>query len=246
MEKVLRPGVPMEIVGRKYSLDDPEAQEKKMVSSVYDIIDDSHIVITNPMIKTRLVPLHAKERYNAFFFSNKIYNAPIEIEKSYAEGNFRLVKAAITGSVMKFERRAFFRLETSIPVRYLVLTAENAADFQEATKNGTLLTMNGFENGTTLDISGGGVRFRSEKEIAVGAMVITHLVAVTNTGAKKNYIFLGKLIRTGLLNGQRGIYDHRMQFVDMKQEAREEFVHFIFECEREKLKKMSGMDGFRK
>ena len=28
MEKVLRPGVPMEIVGRKYSLDDPEAQGK--------------------------------------------------------------------------------------------------------------------------------------------------------------------------------------------------------------------------
>ncbi len=240
-EKVLKPGLPLSLVGRKFKLDDPEAQEKKMASAIHDIVDGSDISITNPVIKSRLIPLHAGERYNAFFFGNKIYSAPIEVVKSRSEGNIRVVDIKLTGTLEKYERRAHYRLETSIPLRYLVLTAENANDFREATKNGTLLRMAGFRTGTTLDISGGGVRFTSKDEIPKGAMVITHLVAETPGGDKKNYIFLGKVIRTGLFKDQRGVYDHSMQFVDLKQEAREEFVRFIFELEREKLKKMSGL-----
>ncbi|MCR5250829.1 MAG: flagellar brake protein [Lachnospiraceae bacterium] len=241
MEKILKPGVPLELVGHKYKLDDAEAQEKKMASSVYDVKDGSHISITNPVIRSRLIPLHAGERYNAFFFASKIYNAPISVVKSRTEGNFRIVDVVLTGSLLKYERREYFRLETSFPLRYLVLTPENAQAFRAATQNGTLLQMDGFRNATTIDISGGGVRFTSDAEINKDAMVITHLVAHSPSGQKKNYIFLGKVVRTGLLNDQRGHYDHRMQFVDMKQEAREEFVRFIFEWERERLKKMSGL-----
>ena len=240
MEKVLKPGVPLEIVGRGLGLDAPEAQEKKMASSIHDVIDGKTILLTNPVIKARLIPLHSGERYNAYFFANKIYNAPITVLSNHSEGNIRVVKVELTGALQKYERRAYFRLETTIDVRYLVLNADNAAAFKEATKNGTLLRMPGFHMGTTIDISGGGVRFTSTEEIPVNSMVITHLVAETPGGTKKNYIFLGKLIRTGLLNDQRGHYDHRMQFVDMKQDAREEFVHFIFEWERERLKKLSG------
>lgn len=240
-EKVLKPGMQLSLVGRKYKLDDPEAQEKKMASSVHDIESERKLTITNPMIKSRLIPLHSGERYNAYFYTNKIYTAPVEVVKSRSEGNIRVVDLKLTADIEKYERRAFFRLETSIPVRYLVLTAENANDFKEATKNGTLLRMAGFVEGTTLDISGGGIRFTSKSEIAPDAMVITHLVAESSSGQKKNYIFLGKLVRTGLLNNQRGRYEHSMKFVDMKQEAREEFVRFIFEWEREKLKKLSGI-----
>ncbi len=239
-EKVLKPGMPLELVGRKYNLDDPEAQEKKMASAIHDIDDSENLTITNPVIKARLIPVHAGERFNAFFFGSRIYNAPIEVVKSRSEGNIRVVDIKLTGSLQKYERREFFRLETSIPVRYLVLTAENANEFREATKNGTLLRMPGFEEGTTLDVSGGGIRFTTRTEMQPQAMVITHLVAETPDGGKKNYIFLGKLVRTGLLNNQKGRYEHCMQFVDMKREAREEFVRFIFEWEREKLKRMSG------
>ncbi len=240
-EKVLKPGMPLTLVGRKYNLDDPDAQEKKMASAIHDIEDGTNLSITNPVIRSRLIPLHSGERYNAFFFGNKIYNAPVEVVKSRGEGNIRVVDIKLTGTLQRYERRAHYRLETSIPLRYLVLTAENANDFREATKNGTLLRLKGFKSGTTLDISGGGVRFTSKDEIEMNSMVITHLVADTPGGSKKNYIFLGKLIRTGLFKGQRGNYDHSMQFVDLKQDAREEFVRFIFELEREKLKKMSGL-----
>ena len=242
MEKVLKPGIPLELLSRKYKFDDEEAKEHKLGSSIHDITDDTHIVLTNPTIKTRLIPVHAGERYNAYFFAGKmIYTAPVTVIKSRTEGNFRVVDVELTGSVQKFDRRQYYRLETSMDVRFLMLTAENAKEFQTAVKEGRLLTMPGFEVGTTIDIGGGGIRFTSKVELPKDAMVITHMVATLPNGEKKNYVFLGKIINTSLLNGQRGCFDHRMKFVDMKQEAREEFVRFIFEWERDRLKKMSGL-----
>jgi c-di-GMP-binding flagellar brake protein YcgR len=241
MEKVLKPGIPLELLSRKYKFDDEEANDHKLASSIHDITDERRIVVTNPTIKTRLIPVHAGERYNAYFFASKIYTAPVTVVKSRADGNFRVVDLEITGSLERFERRQYYRLETTIDVRFLVLTAENAKEFQAAVKEGRLLQMPGFEMGTTLDISGGGIRFASRKDIPKDAMVITHMVATMPSKEKKNYIFLGKIIETTPVMGQRGNFNHRMKFVDMKQEAREEFVRFIFEWERERLKKMSGM-----
>ncbi|MBO6208113.1 MAG: flagellar brake protein [Lachnospiraceae bacterium] len=241
MEKILKPGIPMELLSRKYKFDSEEAKEYKMASSVSDVIDDTHIEITNPVIKARSIPVHSGERYNAYFFGSKIYTAPLTIVRNRTEGNIRVVVAELTGSLQKFERRQYYRLECSIDVRFLVLTAENAKEFQAAVKEGRLLTMPGFEMGTTIDISGGGIRFTSRTDIPKDSMVITHMVATVPTGEKKNYVFLGKIIETSLMNGQRGRFDHRMKFVDMKQEARDEFVRFIFEWERDRLKKMSGL-----
>lgn len=241
MEKVLKPGIPLELLSKRYKFDDEEAAEHKLASSIHDLIDDRRIVLTNPVIKSRLIPVHAGERYNAYFFSSKIYTAPVTVIKSRADGNFRVVDVELTGSLEKFERRQYYRLETTIDVRYLVLTADNAKEFQMAVKEGRLLQMPGFQMGTTVDISGGGLRYTSRTDIPKDAMVITHMVAQLPSGDKKNYIFLGKIIETSLMNGQRGCFVHRMKFVDMKQEAREEFVRFIFEWERDRLKKMSGL-----
>ena len=241
MEKILKLGTAVELVKNNLSLDDPEALEGKMACSIHEIVDGNHIMLTNPLRRATLVPLHSGERYNAFFFSNsKIYNAPLRVVKNHTEGNFRIVEAELTGQLLKYERREFFRLDTTIDVRYLILTKDNAADFKVATANGTLLQMDGFENGVTVDISGGGMRFTSGKQMAPGSMVITHMVAPAPTGEKKNYIFLGKVIRSERFRDTRDRYEHRMQFVDMKQEAREEFVRFIFECERDRLKKRGG------
>ncbi len=241
MDKVIKPGAPMELIKYPIKLDSPEALDKTYMCSVHEGLDGDTFRITNPTQQSRMIPLHAGERFNAYFFLSKIYHAPVSVVKNITDGKFRVVVMKLDGSVMKYERRQFFRLDTNIDVRYLVITAENAMQFKEATQNGTLLTMPGFEMGTTIDISGGGVRFVSDRELPVSAMVITHMVANTPAGEKKNYVFLGKIIRSEKHPEVRGKFDHRMQFVDMKQEAREEFVRFIFEIERQRLKKRGGM-----
>lgn len=237
MEKVLKLGSHLELVPRSRKLnDDDNGEEKRYTSSVHEIIDDETIVITNPTIQARLVPLHSGEKFDCFiFFNNKIYSCIIEVEKNTRDGNIRTVRVNLKTEIGKYERRKFFRLDISMDLRYLVLTADNSAQFKEAIKNGTLLQMPGFKPSKTVNISGGGVKFLCSEEIKKDSMLITNLAASIGE-TMKQYVFLGKILGVEEKIGLKGYYEHRMQFVDLNQEAREEFVKYIFEKERESLK----------
>lgn len=237
---VLKLGMHVDLVKSGLGLDSPEALDHKFASSIHDIESDKSIILTNPTQRARLIPMHIGERYDAYFFTkdNKIYSARVTVSKNITDNGIRVVKFDITSSVEKYERRQFFRLDTTMDIRYLLLTAANTAAFKEAIKTNTLLKMDGFKHGTTLDISGGGVRFTSEEILPEGGLTIMHIEA-TIEEKKKNYIFLGKILKSGKREGVKGLFEHRTQFVDLKQDAREELVQFIFQCERERLKRRS-------
>lgn len=236
MANVLKLGARVELIRAGKSLDSPDIEDSRLVSSIQEVIDEDTIIISNPTIKARLIPMHPHERYEAYFFiGSKIYNARVTITNNLTEGRMRTVKVSIDTSIEKYERRQYYRFETTMDVRYLLITPDNAAAFKEAVKSNTLLKMDGFKPGKTLDISGGGIRYSSDEELPKNGMVIAHLVADTPNGLK-NYIFLGKVLVSSEIKGIRGKYQHRMQFVDLKQDAREEFVQFIFHCEREQLR----------
>lgn len=235
---VIRLGMHVDLVKAGVGLDTPEALDYKYASSVHDIGSDTVITLTNPTMKARLVPMHSGERYDAYFFTkdSKIYQARVVVDKNLTDEGIRVVQFKIVSTVEKYERRQFFRLDTTMDIRYLLLTAQNSVAFKEAVKTNSLLKMEGFKNGKTIDISGGGVRFTSEEILPEGGLAIMH-VAAEMEGKSKNYIFLGKIIKSYKKEGVRGLFEHRTQFVDLKQDAREELVQFIFQCERERLKR---------
>ena len=237
MDKLLKLGAHIEILKSEYTLDSLDALDYKYISSIREIVDDDTFIIDNPTIRGRLVPLHKGEVYNIYSFIGKgIYYSTIKILSNQLEGNARTVKVSLLKPSEKYDRRAFFRLETTMDVRYLLITPENSEDFKIAVKTGGLLTMDGFQNGTTVDISGGGVKFTSKEKLPAGGMAIMHMKAFVDN-KEKNYVFLGKIIVSEQHENIRQLFVHRTQFVDLKQDAREELVRFIFQCEREKLKK---------
>lgn len=242
MEKILKLGMHVEMIKTGLTLDALENIDKKYVSSLHEIVGDDTLVLTNPTIKARLVPLHKGERYDGYFFlRDKIYTAVFVVEKSFMEGNVRVVRVRLTGDLKKYERRQFFRFETTMDIRYLLLTAANMAEFKEAVKNNNLLQMQGFEGGTTLDISGGGIRFYSKEMLPENSMVIVHM-KVEMDGQKKDHVFLGKVLYSERHRDNRDIYIHRIQFVDYKQDVREELVQYIFKCQRDRLKKQNSIN----
>lgn len=237
MDKILKLGMHIEMIKSGLSLDAPENIEKKYVTSLHEIIDEDTLVITNPTLKARLIPLHPGERYDGYFFNGgKIYMAKFVVEKSMLEGHVRIVRIRILSNLVKYERRQFYRLPTTQEIRYLQLTPDNMEDFRVAVQNNNLLQMKGFANGTTIDISGGGIKFSSKEQLNKDGMIIVHMVAEM-TGKVQQYVFLGKVLSSEQLQDDRYRFIHRLQFVDFKQEAREELVQYIFQCERERLKK---------
>lgn len=242
MEKILKLGMHVEMIKTGLALDALENIDKKYVSSLHEILSDGTLVLTNPTVRARLIPLHKGERYDGYFFlREKIYTAEFIVEKPYMEGNVRVVRVRLTGDLKKYERRQFFRFETTVDIRYLLLTAENMSEFKEAVKNNSLLQMQGFKDGTTLDISGGGMRFYSKETLPENGMVIVHM-KVEIDGRKKDYTFLGKVLYCERHRDKREIYIHRTQFVDFKQDVREELVQYIFKCQRDRLKKQNSLN----
>ncbi len=242
MEKILKLGMHVEMIKKGLAPDALENMDKKYVSSLHEILSDGTLVLTNPTIRARLVPLHKGERYDGYFFlRDKIYTAGFVVEKPFIEGNVRVVRVRLISDLMKYERRQFFRFETTMDIRYLLLTAENTAEFKEAVKKNNLLQMQGFKGGTTMDISGGGIRFYSKELLSEGGMTIVHM-EVEVEGQKKNHTFLGKVLYSERHRDNRDIYIHRIQFVDYKQDIREELVQYIFKCQRDRLKKQNSLN----
>lgn len=241
MEKILKLGMHVEMIKAGLALDDLENIDNKYVSSLHEILSDGTLVLTNPTIRARLVPLHRGERYDGYFFlREKIYTAEFTVVKPYTEGNFRVVSVRLSSELKKYERRQFFRFETTVDIRYLLLTAENTPAFKEAVKANNLLQMQGFKGGTTIDISGGGVRFYSKESLPEGGMLIVHM-EVEVEGRKKDHVFVGKVLYSERHSVNRDIYIHRAQFVDFKQDVREELVQYIFKCQRDRLKKQNSL-----
>ncbi|HPF29943.1 MAG TPA: flagellar brake domain-containing protein, partial [Lachnospiraceae bacterium] len=207
MEKVLKLGSRIELVKMGIPLDSPDIASKKLVSSIHEIIDEDTVVITNPTMQARLVPMHPDEKFDCYFFVNgKIYNSRVKIMRNLLDGKMRTVKISILDEIEKYERRQFYRLETSMEIGYLLLTADNANDFKEAVKSNRLLEMKGFVTGTTIDLSGGGVRFTSDKLLPENGMIITHMTANMD-GTVKHYIFLGKIIKSDKHREVRGVFE---------------------------------------
>lgn len=241
MEKILKLGMHVEMIKSGLALDAPENIDKKYITSVHEIIDEDTLVLTNPTLRARLIPIHSGERYDGYFFlGQKIYLARFIVEKTFAERNVRVVRVRLTTDLVKYERRQFYRLEIMMDIRYLLLTAANTAEFKTAVQQNNLLGMQGFTDATTLDISGGGIRFYSKEELPENGMIIVHM-AVEMEGRNKNYVFLGKVLHSERHQEDRSRYIHRLQFVDFKQDAREELVQYIFKCQRDRLKKQNSL-----
>ena len=235
MSTAFKLGGRLELLKPGLSLDSPEALSAKLVTAVHDVISDKEIVIDNPTKGATLVPLHTGDRFSCFaFLGGKIYKGELSTISSVKDGNVRVCHMKVTTALDKYERRQFFRLDTTMNIRYLLITAENSQAFKVAVASNSLLTMQGFKNGTTMDISGGGVRFSSSEQLPIGGLVITHLTSHRESG-NKEHVFLGKVIFSEQRERVRGVFEHRMQFVDLNQSGREEFVQFIFETERNQL-----------
>lgn len=237
MANILKLGVRLELLKSGYVFGDIESNDYKYQSTILDVDDyQKNIVISIPVQKAKMIPMHKNEKYNVFFYvGNKIYSSKATVIKNITEGKVRSVLIHLDTDLNKIERRQFFRLDVVMDVRYLLLSADNTEAFKMAVKTNSLLTMEGFKDGTTCDLSGGGLKFTARDEFPIGSLLIIHFKSDIG-GKVKNYVFIGKVLDYSKHDTVRGLFVYRVQFVDLKQDAREELVQYIFQKEREKLK----------
>ena len=153
------------------------------------------------------------------------------------------MRGEIFGDIVKFQRREFYRMECSIPVLFLSLDddegeVELMSEVKEMIKDSSRpVAVRGL--GTILDISGGGIRFISEKDLEDFNYIFVHFEILLNDKKTNLEIVANILSKDYNPDNKKFIYRTKFLFKDTKMQER--IIRYIFEEERRnRHKKIDG------
>ena len=91
-----------------------------------------------------------------------------------------------------------------------------------------------------VDISGGGLRFVSTLAYEKGSMILCNYDLVVDD-VPKHYSLVGKVLSSTPVENKPGVYEHRVQYVNVDVDKREEIIKYIFNEERKNRHKEKGL-----
>lgn len=95
---------------------------------------------------------------------------------------------------------------------------------------------------TIVDISGGGIRVFSKRQLEKNEMVYVKFTLNFNSGDKETDV-LAKVVDSQKNSKDETMFDSRLQFINISEADREEIVKYVFEQQRNMLKKELGYNG---
>lgn len=236
IEKYLSPGDKVEIqFTRRISLNDENVGPKQRIyiSKINQMLDEDKIEILMPIEQSKIVLLPRNVIGNLVIYtSNGLYQCEVKVGERYKTGNVYLQVLELVSGIKKYQRRAYYRYSCDVPVFSRCLTEEEKENLVwDETKKGI--------EGSTLDIGGGGIRYLVEEELPAGEMVICYLqLEIKN--AVKEIQALGKVLNVKAVKDSK-LFEVRVQFEKISNAAREQIIQYIFEDERKRRKKSSGL-----
>ena len=214
-------------------------------SSIFDTLPDDTIEVNCPTKEQKIILLRTDLRYELVFTTeNGLIRATGIFTERYKKGNFYLMKFKPQGPLEKYQRREFYRLDCYIPLSYVTLPPE-ADDLEKMSELRALLQKQREEKipsimgkGTILDISGGGIRFITTKDLKDVSFLLLEFPIQGKNGREQIEV-IGK-VRGSLPLDKNGNSEYRIQILFKDSKAQERIVHYIFEEERRIRQKESG------
>lgn len=238
ISKYVTPGDKVELK----SVDRPsvsgEKQEKKSYfTKVYDIVTEERLEILMPMEQTKLILLPVDGRFDMVFYGKAgLYQCFGRVVDRYKSENVYILVVELTSNLRKVQRREYYRLGCAIELGTRVWDEkeiENAGD-EEMSQELPL------QRAVMVDISGGGLRFVAIFKYAPGDIVLCRFKLFI-LGEFKEFEVLGRVLSVQPTENRKDVFEHRIQFVNMAANMREEIIRYIFEEERKSRKKDNGM-----
>lgn len=202
-------------------------------SQVLDIEENGNLRVSMPIVRQRLVPLSKGKIYDACFYTSKgLYQSKVVIIDRFKNDNLYTMEIRLETDLAKYQRRQYYRLEKVLPVYYTSVSEE---DYKFITENEeipeSLMDMSVYESGSTVDISGGGLRFVGGIQIERGDKMLV-VFEVMVDGQTIKYMLLASVIMSFELPNSPKRFEHRVEFKNISDKHREILIKYIFEEER--------------
>lgn len=208
-------------------------------SVVMDFPSDHQIEVGMPTLMGKMILFQLGIRCNMCFFTKKgMYTCECTVAKRYKKDNFYLLLMDVNSTLTKFQRREFFRVDCSVDFEFYHISEDVAAmrtteelflEIQKPEYESSSLPA------TLIDISGGGMKFKSMVQLEKGDYILTK-IRLTNEIIDATFFLASEIIDCEKKN-EDFVTRAKFFFKDIKD--RETIVRFVFEEER-KLRRIKN------
>jgi len=216
-----------------------EAGEKKVYrTKVFDVLSEDQLEIMMPLEKGKVVLLPVGGEFDLCFYAEKgLYQCYGRVLDRYKSNNVYIVVLELTSNLRKHQRREFYRFGCALGMHSRLMEEEEIT----ALEQGRFYLVPGLalNKGVIVDISGGGLRFIAAYKYEAGASIYcTYSLSIK--GEQRQFHLAGKVLSVHAVENKPGTYEHRVQYVNMDADEREDIIKYIFEEERRQRHKATN------
>ncbi len=217
---------------------DTGESRKTYQSQVIDVLTEDRIEISMPMEKSRLVLLPVDGEYDLYFYSDTgLYQCYARVVDRYKNNSLYVLVLDLVSNLRKHQRREYYRFSCALEMNSRQLEEEELA-FTE-NKDDILMPQLPLKSSIIVDISGGGLRFVANYSYEPQSLILCKYNLLID-GITKEYNLVGKVLSVRELENRKGVFEHRVQYINMDAAEREEIIKYIFDEERKALKNQKG------
>lgn len=204
-------------------------------SSLFEYLNDKEIEISMPTENGRMVLFQVGLRCRLLFYTKKgLYVCYATVQRRYKKDNFFILQMIVVTEPQKFQRREFFRIDTSLDVYYSRITQDfleystTEMVYERAQENGYLTNQ---QRAITLDLSGGGIRFTTDDLLEAGCLVLI-TIRLVNEKIDQTFFLVTEIVDCMSSPKVKGKFIIRGKFLFKDLKDRESIVRYVFEEER--------------
>ena len=221
------------------SLDLGHEERKVYSTKVYDIISDERLELLMPMEQTKLILLPIDGEYElCFYTANGLYQCLAKVVDRYRDNNIYVLALDLTTNLRKYQRREYYRFSCALEMNSRELVKEEIESLDH--DRNLLQPQLPLKRSVILDISGGGLRFVSTIPYETDSMILCKYDLIVD-GVPRHYSLVGKVLAVKELEDKPGVFEHRVQYMNMDVDEREEIIKYIFNEERKSRHKEKGL-----
>ncbi len=246
ISELIKPGdkVDLQLVQQIESAEKTGTTASIYKSQVLDKRSNGNYIISMPIENGRLILLPIGVRYElTFYCGGSMYRCVGQIVERYKKDNLYMLEVELKTQLERYQRREYYRYNCTLDVDFFVLNEEHKTMESTEVIMQDLLNTDFTENrckGVAVDLSGGGMKFRSEVQLKPRDQILI-MLRLINARMDKQYQIVGEVIAcTEVRTEKIRLYESRVQFSIKDNKIREEIIRYIFEEERRNRQKVNG------
>ncbi len=237
LSKYVAPGgeVELKAIGAEQEPEDSR-RRKSHRSQVLRVLTEDRVEVAMPIESGKLILLPVGGEYDMYFYGdNVVYQCNARVADRYRYNGQYVLVMDLTSNLRNYQRREYYRFSCALEMDSRQLGEEEVAVAAQE----ELLPELPLKSSVIVDISGGGLRFVAYYAYEVNSLILCkyHLQI---EGREKEYRLVGKVLAVNELEKEPGVFDHRVQFVNVDPQDREEIIQYIFDEARKTHRKTSG------